>query len=299
MSRLVVTGASGQLGAYLLAHLSRLAEQVVAFSGSDPGPGSVIPFLPVDLGDPLALERAFVVARPTLVIHAAALARVADCQHDPVRAQRINCDATAHLARLCADTGARLVFVSTDLVFAGDRAPYREDDPPCPLSVYGRSKARAEQAVLAHPGHVVARLSLLYGPSRAREPSFFDQQVAALRLGRPVTLFEDEWRTPLDLDTAAAALIRLAQGNLGGIVHLGGPERMSRLDMGRRLARFLALDPGVIRPARRDDVPAAEPRPCDTSLDSSRWRATFADLPWPGYEEALGRLLLSPGETLL
>jgi dTDP-4-dehydrorhamnose reductase len=146
----------------------------------------------------------------------------------------------------------------------------------------------AEQAVLAVARAVVARVSLLFGPTLCGRPSFFDEQVSALRAGREVTLFSDEWRTPLDCATAAQGLLALAGSDLTGIIHLGGPERLSRLEMGQRLAAFLGVSASAIRAVRRQDVPAPEPRPRDVSLDSSRWRRLFPQQPSPSWAEALG-----------
>jgi dTDP-4-dehydrorhamnose reductase len=287
---LLITGASGLLGAHLLRQLAAEGEQAVAWSGTRGGELFGFPLRPVDLTDADAVAEAFRAARPAAVIHAAALARIADCAREPERARSVNALATARLAELCAAAGARLAHVSTDLVFDGERAPYRESDEPTPLSAYGRAKAEGERAVLAHPGHCVARLSLLYGPSLTGR-SFFDEQVSALRAGRPVKLFTDEWRTPLDLPTAARALLELAGAEVSGVLHLGGPERLSRHELGLLLAEALGADPALVVPARRQDVPAAEPRPRDTSLDSSRWRGLFPGLPWPTCREALREML--------
>jgi dTDP-4-dehydrorhamnose reductase len=281
MSRVLLTGASGLLGAYLLRHLQGTGADVLAWHGARD----------VDLADAGALTAAFRAARPAVVLHAAALARIADCHRQPERAFQVNAAATAVLAGECARAGARLLLVSTDLVFDGESAPYAETAAPAPLSVYGRSKVAAEQAVLAHAHHAVARVGLLFGPTLNRRPSFFDDQASALRSGRPVTLFADEWRTPLDLATAARALSELALSGATGLFHLGGPERLSRLEMGRQLAAALGADPGAIVVATRADVPAAEPRPRDVSLDSGRWRGLFPDLPWPAFGEALRQLL--------
>jgi dTDP-4-dehydrorhamnose reductase len=288
--RLLITGASGQLGAYLLRRLHDRDTAVIAWSHSRTGELFGIPLRPVDLADPDGLAAAFRPARPDIVLHSAALARIADCHRDPERAHRVNAAGSAALARLAAEAGARLVMVSTDLVFDGERAPYREQDPPAPVTVYGGSKAEAEAAVLAAPRAAVVRVSLLFGPSLSGRPGFFDEQVNALRGGRPVNLFADEWRTPVDLVTAAGALLALARSDFTGLLHVGGPERLSRLEMGQRLAAFLGADPSVIVPSRRDQAPAAEPRPRDISLDSSRWRGLFPGLPWPAWEEALRQL---------
>lgn len=284
--RLLITGASGQLGSYLLREV-RDERGLTAWSGTSAGELFGASFLPVSLADRDGMAAAFRAARPDAVIHAAAWARLSDCHRDPDGARRINVDATAHLAELAATTGARLVLVSTDLVFDGERAPNREADTATPLSIYGRTKLEAETAALAVPRSVVARVSLLYGPSLTGRRSFFEEQVAALRNGRELILFADEWRTPLDLPTAARALVELAGSDVGGIIHMGGPERLSRLEMGQKLAAFLGQGEEGVRAVLRQDAPAPEPRPRDVSLDSSRWRGSFEAVPWPRFDEAL------------
>jgi dTDP-4-dehydrorhamnose reductase len=289
--RWLITGASGQLGGYLLRHLSSLGEPVTAWSGSSRGERFGVPLHPVDLADPDAVAARFHDARPDVILHAGALARVDECYRDPDRARRVNTEASARLAELASRSGTRLVLVSTDLVFGGERGGYVEDDPPRPLSVYGRTKADAEAAVLAFPQTAVARVSLLFGPTLAGRPGFFDGLIAALRTGRPINLFADEWRTPLSLDAAARALVELARSDVTGLLHLGGPERISRLEMGLRLAEHLDVSPEPIVSTSRDTTPGAEPRPRDVSLDSSRWRGLFPGLPWPTNSEALATLV--------
>jgi dTDP-4-dehydrorhamnose reductase len=263
----------------------------VAWSGSGRATLAGVPLRPVDLGAAAAVAAAFREAHPVAVIHAAAVTNVAACFRDPDRASRVNAEGTRLLAELAAGARARLLLVSTDLVFDGERGWYAEHDSPAPLSVYGRTKVAAEKAVLAVPGGAVARVSLLFGPSLVGQPAFFDQQAAALRARRPIPLFEDEWRTPLSLRTAAGALTALVAGDVEGLVHVGGPERMSRLEMGRRLAAVIGCDPSTIVPARRAQAAADESRPRDTSLDASRWRSCFPGLPWPDFEEALREMM--------
>jgi dTDP-4-dehydrorhamnose reductase len=142
------------------------------------------------------------------------------------------------------------------------------------------------------PGSVVARVSLLFGPTIGGRRSFFDEQVTALGNRTTCTLFEDEWRTPLGVLTAARALLTIARSDFAGILHVGGPERMSRLEMGQRLAAFLGCDTTVIAPARRTDLGSPEPRPRDTSLDSSLCRELFPRQSWPTWEEAIREMML-------
>jgi dTDP-4-dehydrorhamnose reductase len=278
--RILLTGATGRLGAYLLRDLRGRGLDVTAWGGRSA----------VDLCDPDTTATAFREANPELVVHTAALSSVEECEHDPALARRANEDATRRLAELAAAGRARLAFTSTDLVFDGDRGGYRETDPATPRSTYGATKLAAERAALATPGAVVVRLSLLYGPGLAGRRSFFDHLVSEIRGGRPVRLFADEWRTPLAYTAAAAGLIDVALSDFTGLLHLGGPERMSRLEMGLRLAAVLKCDPGALVSTTRAAAGLAD-RPRDTSLDTSLWRRLFPDVRAAGFEEEVGRML--------
>lgn len=285
--RILLTGASGLLGGYLLPELVRGSHEVVTWSGPRAERSANVTAVPVDLADRARVAAAFAAARPDVVLHAAARSSVAQCFEQPEAARAVNLGGTETLVELAAKADARLLLVSTDLVFDGQRGGYREEDVPSPLSVYGQTKWAAEQAVLGYRRAAVVRASLLYGPTRSERRGFFDQQVAALRAGRPCPLFVDEWRTPLALSTAAQALASLAVSEVIGILHLGGPERMSRWEMGLRLAAYLGCDDSACVPISRSAASSPEPRPRDASLDSSRWRAMTPDARWPTFEDAL------------
>ena len=287
--RVLLTGASGQLGAYLLARLGERGHHVLAWSGTDAGQRAGIPLRPIDLGGLSGIAPALDEAEPEAVLHAAAMSSAAEAHRDPERARLVNVEATRRIAGWCRANGRRLVFTSTDLVFDGRKPWSRESDPAEPVLTYGRTKREAESAVLEAPRGLVARVSLLYGPSRSGRPSYFDRSLAALRRGEPQTFFEDEFRTPLDLPTAAEALVGLLETEATGIVHVGGPERVSRCDLMRRIAAALGLDPGLVRANRQADVPSPEPRPADASLDSSRLASLLPELTRPSIEEAARR----------
>jgi dTDP-4-dehydrorhamnose reductase len=287
MSRILITGASGQLGGYLLKVLQQRRTPAVAWSGSRTGRLFGFDLQPVELAHAGEAIEAYRRARPTLIVHAAAISRTDVCYEQPERARAVNVLGTANLAELAGQTKARLLYVSTDLVFDGRQGRYREDQPAKPVSIYGDTKLAAERAVLACPRAAVVRVSLLFGPTQVSRPGFFDNQVESLRSGRTCRLFEDEWRTPLSLLTAARSLLALAESDFEGVVHLGGPQRMSRLEMGRHLARFLGADLSVLQATKQTDVSFPEPRPRDVSLDSTQFRRSFPDEPWPEFEEAL------------
>ena len=283
----LVTGASGQLGGYLVGILRDEGFEVIAWSGTEAGERDGVTLVPVDLRDARATAEALDDADPDAVIHLAAISSADAVRRDPEMARVVNVEATRQIAEWCAVHDCRMVFTSTDLVFDGSRSWNREDDPAGPILDYGRTKLEAESFVTALPRGVVARVSLLYGPSRCGRPYFFDRAIAAIRQGIPQTFFADEYRTPLDLASAAANLARLMEWKVEGVVHLAGAERMSRFDLMRRSAVALGLDPGLVRPGQRADVPGAEPRPADVSLDTTRLASLMCELRQPTVEEAL------------
>jgi dTDP-4-dehydrorhamnose reductase len=257
--RFLVTGATGYLGRALLARAAaspRAAEfELLALPRQ--GEGALDFARPDSL--PPALER----AAPDVVLHLAALSTIAGCEREPARARLVNALSTATLCTLAP----RVVLASTDLVFGGDRAPYAPGDPPAPLSAYGRSKAEAEEWVLRSPRGVAARLPLLFGPSFDCRRGATDMVRAAVAEGREVALFTDEFRTPLHVVDAADALLAIAlDATCRGIVHLGGDERVSRVELGERFVRAAELAGAALRA-----VPCTDPlRPKDVSLTGSR-----------------------------
>lgn len=288
--RIVVTGASGQLGAYVLGRLALGSHTVSAWSGNQTGQRSGIGLRPVDLTDVDATGEALAEVDPEVVLHLAAVSAADAVRRDPARARVVNVEATARLADWCDRHGRRLVYTSTDLVFSG-RSPWnREDDPAVPVLAYGVSKFAGEAPVLAAGSGLVARVSLLFGPSRSGRASYFDRTVAALRRGEPQSFFGDEYRTPLDYGTAAEVLVRLAGMDVTGLIHVGGLERLSRYELMRRAAVTIGVDPGLVRSNRQGDADLPEPRPADVSLDTTRLAHVLPDLRRPTVEEALAAM---------
>ncbi len=292
LGRILVTGASGQLGSYLLHELRANDLSATAWSRRPNVELFGYRCQSVDLCEVDQVVAAFRSAQPDVVIHTAAMSGVADCFRDPTQARRTNATATRLLAELTDRQPARFIYVSTDLVFDGKKQWYRETDCPAPLSVYGQTKAGAERTVLEHPHHLVLRISLLFGPSINGRPSFFQQQIQSLRDGTPCRLFEDEWRTPLSLRVAAKGLLAAATSDVSGILHLGGRDRLSRLEMGQRLCRLLGKDERLCQSTCRDDATTGEPRPRDTSFNCDLWDRIMDDFERPGYEDSLRDLPL-------
>ena len=229
-----VTGASGYLGGALL----RLV------------PGASVER--VEVRDAAAVLRLLEELRPRTVIHTA-------YRQDGPGAREITVEGAENVARAAHAVGARLVHLSTDVVFDGRKgAPYVEADAPSPVSAYGRAKADAEARVAAaHPGALLVRTSLLYG-GPGLEPS--RHELAARDVA--ATFFEDEIRSPVQVDDLASALLELAALDVAGPLHVAGADDLSRADFAELIAG---------RPVRRLSAPPG--RPLDCSLDSSRARS--------------------------
>ncbi|MDG3006574.1 SDR family oxidoreductase [Paludisphaera mucosa] len=285
--RIVLTGATGRIGAYLRDPLKTRGWDVVAWGGATPGSWDGSPTVAVDLADLAEIGRALDRDAPDAVLHAAAISDAARVRSDPGRARVVNVDAVSAVAEWCIAKGCRLVFTSTDMVFDGSRAWTPEADEPRPILAYGATKRDAEREALKAPDSAVARIGLLYGPTRCGRETFYDQAVARLREGVPQTFFDDEFRTPLDYATAAEVLVALLASDFRGLLHVGGRERLSRFELMSRVARGLGLDPALVRGDSRADAVFAEPRPADVSLDTARLAALFPTLERPPVEEAV------------
>lgn len=176
----------------------------------------------------------------------------------------ITVDGAQAAARAAVSVGARFLFTSTDLVFDGRLGHYDEGMVATPIMPYGRMKLQAEAAVKdAAPGAVILRPSLIIGESGIMlRPAY---ETGSLLRGQPLSLFADEWRSPVHVDDVARAAWELCVSEVSGTFHFGGPERLSRLELGRIICALYKFNPALLREAKRP-----EDRPRDTSLNSTR-----------------------------
>ena len=245
--RILVTGGAGYLGAELCEQALACGLDVVATQHRTPAPhGNAIA---LDVRDADAVHCAFLRIGPDVVVHTAYVLNGPELHDVVVRGSR-------NVAEAAARVGARLLHLSTDLVFDGaGGAPYSEADEPRPLLDYGAAKAEAERLVAdLAPEALLVRTSLLYG-----KPGGAQERLAARD---DVAFFEDEIRCPTRVDDLATALLELAQLDVSGPLHVAGPDAISRLE----LAAFLrGRDASSLLSA---PTPAGRPR--NVALDSAK-----------------------------
>jgi len=208
--------------------------------------------------------------QPDGVIHTAALSKPNQCEQEPDLSYQVNVEATRTLARFCSSRQIPLVFTSTEQVFDGESAPYPETAHPSPINVYGRHKYEAEQILQQlHPQAVICRMPLMYGLPGPTSQSFVQGFIQKLEAQQPLPLFVDEYRSPAYVEDAAEGLLMALEKGVG-MLHLGGPERISRYQFGLLLAEIFNLDGASISPSYRAEVPMPAARPADLTTHNHR-----------------------------
>lgn len=250
--RLLVTGAAGYVGSRVAALAADLGHEVVGASRSAG--------MPLDVTDRAATEDLVDRVRPDAIVHCAY--RQGDWATTATGA--------AHVAGGAATSGARLVLVSTDLVFSGTKDRYLESDPPDPICAYGAAKAAAETVVAqVCPSYAVVRSSLVLGEGDSAPEQFVHRLAHAQARG---ALYTDEVRCPVHVDDLAAALVEVAVGEAHehvGVLHVAGSEAVTRYRIGELVAARDGLDPLTIPGGPR----GAAPGPAEVVLDTERTQA--------------------------
>lgn len=278
--RILITGAGGLLGGRLATLLATDHDTVALTRLQPPPPG--VPGFTADLTRAERVAEVLREVQPDAVLHCAALADAEVCERDPGRARQDNVEATRILARLSCLQGARLITMSTDLVFNGEQPWSSEDSAAEPVNEYGRSKLAAEQAASEQdPTCTILRVALLCGRGFGDRRSASESIAGRLKRGETVTLFDDEWRTPIDPESLALAVRAvLSRPHARGRFHIGGADRLTRYELGERVARALTLDTSLLRKAGQASHSGA-PRPRDASLETSRARSELGWEPRP------------------
>src|SRR5215475_6063377 len=261
-----VTGAAGMLAHDLIGQLETAGSSVVGLDRRA-----------LDVTDRHAVSEAFAAHRPDVVVNCAAWTAVDDAEASEAAALRVNGDGTTHVASACDASGAVMVQISTDYVFAGDATtPYHEDDPTGPRTAYGRTKLAGEQAVralLPDNGYIV-RTAWLYG---AGGPNFVRTMIGLERTKDTLDVVDDQRGQPTWTADLADCVIRLVDAAVvgaapPGIYHGTSGGDGTWFDLARETFRLLGADPARVRPTTSDAYVRPAPRPAYSVLGHDRWR---------------------------
>jgi dTDP-4-dehydrorhamnose reductase len=273
--KLLITGASGLVGGNA-AVLGAKTWNVTATYESHPFEIAGVHTVRLDLENFRDVRSLVLSLRPQAVIHCAAWSRLDECESDRSRTFKINSESVRVLAEACAESGSRLVFTSTDMVFDGEKGNYAETDPVHPVSVYGESKCAAEEHIRrVCADHAIARVALVYGKPVTGGTSFSEGLLKAWKDGKSTPLFTDQFRTPVEAAGLAEALLELASSLFRGTMHAGGADRADRHAFGRFLAQKAGVPDDLLLPVSMFDAALPARRPRDASFDTSLARSVL------------------------
>jgi dTDP-4-dehydrorhamnose reductase len=275
--RLLITGGLGLLGKEIEAVFRDRAEILVTDREE------------WDVTDPAACRREVDGFRPDVVVHCAAWTAVDRAESEPEAARLLNVEGTRNVARACRDRGILMVTFGTDYIFDGtSRRPYREEDPANPLSVYGKTKWAAEQAVREEEGdHLLVRTQWLFGPGGK---NFIRTILEKARRGESLRVVSDQVGCPTFSRDLAVAVRTLLGARARGTVHFSGEGETSWFGLARYVLVRCGLPVALLSPARTRDLPYPAPRPAYGVLCKEKYRAVTGVAPRP-WENAVGEYL--------
>lgn len=233
--------------------------------------------LKLDLSSYNSILAVFKEIKPSFVVNSAALTSVEYCEKNYDHAFQVNTVLAINIAKACESLGIKLIHISTDHIFDGCSSFYTELSKPNPINAYGDTKLRAEKGLQSvSQNHLIIRTNFFDNGTSYRR-SFSDWISDQLSNNGDIYLFNDVFYTPIHVFYLAKYIHQLMAADCIGTFNVVGPERLSKYDFGRHLAKKLALDAKLIHPISIEDRSDLIPRPRDMSLDNSKVRSLFTD----------------------
>ncbi len=269
--RILVTGSNGLLGQKLVKLLAN-KEEIELFATSK-GANRIskqegYSYQSLDITNEQEVNTVFNSFKPTVVINTAAMTNVDACENDKELCWDLNVNAVKYQIAAAEKHQAHFIHLSTDFVFDGEAGPYKEEDVPNPLSYYGKSKYEAEKLVQnAKTKWSIVRTIIVYGVvedmSRSNIVLWAKE---ALEKGNPLTIVDDQFRSPTLAEDLAMGCWLIAEKGAEGIYHISGKDTMSIIELVNRVADFYGLDKSIITPISSSSLNQAAKRPPKTGF---------------------------------
>ncbi|HUX84142.1 MAG TPA: SDR family oxidoreductase [Chitinophagaceae bacterium] len=269
--RILITGSNGLLGQHLLKILRENPNHTLLATARGANrlkEGKGFTYQSMDLCDREQTRQVVLGFRPEAIIHAAAMTQVDDCELQPEQCRQVNVDGTAALLSAAEQTRSFFLLVSTDFVFDGLSGPYREEDAPHPLSVYGQSKLDAEELVRKSDlPWAIARTVLVYGIAEDLSRTNIVLWVRnSLVQGKTIRVVDDQWRTPTLVQDLAFGCRLITEKKAKGIFNISGMDLLTPYQMACQTAEFFGLDASLIQRADGTSFSQAARRPARTGF---------------------------------
>lgn len=269
--KILVTGSNGLLGQKItdLVLADERVDLIATSRGGNRHPAKTgYTYEDVDLLEQEKLREVIVRHQPDAIIHTAAMTNVDACETDPEGCNKLNVDVVRQLGQLCEKHDIHLVHLSTDFIFDGEDGPYREEDKPNPLSLYGKSKLDSEKTLQQSSCKwAILRTIIVYGvTSDMSRSNIVLWAKEALEKGSPLQIVNDQWRMPtLAEDLASACLLTITR-EAEGIFHVSGEDLFAINELVEAVADYWGLDKSLINQVSADTFATAAPRPKRTGF---------------------------------
>lgn len=303
--RLLIIGGSGLLG-YKTATLAANKHETYATYNYRQVEIKGVTRLKLDKSDRTAVRELFEKVKPEAVIDTAALHNVDYCETHEDEARRVNVEATRNVAEACRKFGAKMIFLSTDYVFDGEKDCYDEDDETNPINVYGKTKLEAENVVIsAGIPYVIARPAVIYGwnpgevaglkSSSGKPMNFVIWALLKLKNGEQIRAVTDQYSQPTLADNLAEVLLAMTSSNLQGTFHAAGKSCVNRFDFTVKIVETFGFSRDLVTPAKSDEFKQVARRPRRCCLNVERAEEAFG-VNLLSVEEGLGLMKFQQGE---
>ncbi|MDF1612354.1 SDR family oxidoreductase [Stygiobacter electus] len=267
--KIFITGGSGFIGQYLNIELSKENEILTQYY-SHIGNCTQFNSIKCSITDYALIEKIFNEFKPEIVIHTASIstAEKAD-KMNPAEVYEINVNATKFLAEQCEKHNSKLIYFSTDLVYAGYRGSYlKEDAKLIPISLYAETKLMGEVKIQeTFDNYLILRVALNYGLGLYHSSSHFQKIYEELKKGNEVKLFTDQYRSPISVIESARILSQIIKMDIRKeIINFAGKERLSRYQLGEKLCEVIGFNKELLKPITMEEANAIYPV-ADVSLN--------------------------------
>jgi dTDP-4-dehydrorhamnose reductase len=259
----LITGANGLLGQKLCRHFSS-SHKTVAVDLHPEGRVSLpnLSYQSLDLTDGKALESHVRFYEPALIINAASYTDVDGCEIHQTEAWAVNVGAVKNLVKACQAADIRLVHLSTDYIFDGEKGPYSEDDPPNPVNFYGKTKLESENVIKQSGIHsLIVRTNVLYGFGERVKKNFLIWLLEKLSAGEKIKIVADQFNNPTLADNLSECILEMVERDLSGVFHVGGAEYLSRYDFALKVADKFGFQNAHISPIKTETLKQKAKRP--------------------------------------
>jgi dTDP-4-dehydrorhamnose reductase len=274
--KVLVTGSNGLLGQKLCELLQQDAGIHLIATARTP---LTLPldrgvYRLMDITDAASVGSVIAETKPDVVLHAAAMTQVDQCEQQKDACWTTNVSAVEYIIDACRTHHAHLIYISTDFVFDGSHGPLDENEKPAPVNYYGQSKLAAEELVMnSGLSWAIIRTVLVYGITADMSRSNIVVWVKNnLEQGKPIQVVNDQWRTPTLAEDLAMGCYLAAKEKAKGIFHISGKDFLTPYDIALKAADFFQLDKSLITPTNASQFKQPGERPLITGfiIDKAR-----------------------------